>query len=421
MGYLKAENADTEEHESHQEEPGKVLRDDEFQEVLEDVNSVTSSKVNSRDRSRNRSQESGNILTQHSGPVVAPNSMETDVEEDASLHRSVQGHYQVKRRDTVGYYQDSQEDPDMELGKGWEEDGWRYNKNAIEMFARSKMMEQIVTEEEAEDEEEEQEGEEAEVWGGINNRDRRQTAQFNMPEDLHSSDHKDNKYGDTPRYSIQPLHLTTRQDKDNKQIEGEDKTIPAEPFKRVQLNNSRTMNENNPDAEWLRVDYEHSFQNSNQNSSAPRAQVTTEEPRGAASLMTIGVGSQIHKQDESKNDFRVGNEEHDDSFRRRQEAMYQEGERIQSNGQGSINQEEQPGEEIKRGGNTAPNGTSDPKINIEGLVPTEPDDNKDDKLHSSDNNEHNTSTSLNLNILKMAESENSVSTPKISEILNKPY
>ncbi|KAL8206736.1 UNVERIFIED_CONTAM: hypothetical protein K2H54_022045 [Gekko kuhli] len=403
-----AENANTEEHENHQDEPVKALRDDELQEVLEGVNSVTSSKVNSRDRSRNRSRESSNIFIQHSGPSVVPNSMETDARDDTSLHRSNRGHYPVKRRDIVGDYRDSQEDPDMELHKRWEEDGWKYNKNAIEMFARSKMLEQIVMEEEAEDEEEEQEGEEAEVWGEINYRDRRQTEQFNIPEDLRSSDHKDNKYGDTPRYSSQPLPLTTNQDKDDEQIEGNDQSMPAELLKGEQLNNSRMINENNPDAEWLRLGDEHSFQNINQNSSGHKDQATRENPQGAAGLMAIGVGSQIHKQDESKNDFQLGNEEHDDSFRRRQEAMYQEGERIQSNGQGSINQEEQPGEEIKRGGNIAPNGTVDPKINVKGLVQIEPNYNKEDELDGSDNKEHNASTSLKVNIVKMAELENSV-------------
>ncbi|XP_015263455.1 PREDICTED: SPARC-like protein 1 [Gekko japonicus] len=341
--------------------------------------------------------------------------MDTDARSDTSLHRSNRGHYPVKRRDTVDYYQDGPEDPDMELHKGWEEDGWKYNKNAIEMFARSKMLEQIVMEEEAEDEEEEQEGEEAEVWGGINYRDRRQTVQFNIPEDLRSSDHKDNKHGDTPRYSNQPLHLTTNQDKDDEQIEGNDQSMPAELLKGGQLNNSRTINENNPDAEWLRLGDEHIFQNINQNSTDHKDQVTRETTQGAAGLMAIEVGSQIHKQDESKNDFQKSSEEHDDSFRRRQEAMYQEGERIQSNGQGSINREERPGEEIKRGENIAPSGTMDPKINVKGLVQTEPDYNKEDELDGSENKEHNVSTSLKVNIVKMAELENS------TKSTGKPY
>ncbi|XP_060103378.1 SPARC-like protein 1 [Heteronotia binoei] len=411
LGDLKAKNADAEEPGNHQEDPVKVLRDDDLQEVLEEVNSVTSSKVNSRDRSKNRSRGSNNILIQHSGPPAASNNMETDTGDDASLLHSNQGHYQVKRRDIVDYYQDNQEDPGMELHKGWEEDGWKYNKNAIEMFARSKVTEQIVMEEEAEDVEEEQEGEEAEAWGGINYRGRRQTAQFNIPEDLHSSDHKDNQYGDTPRHSSQPLYVATGQDKDDEQTEGNDHSTPAELPKGGQLNNSRTMDENNPDAEWLRVGDEHSFQNSNQNSSDHKDQATRGRPQGAAGLMAIGAGSQIQKQGKSKNDFRMGNEEHDDSFRRRQEAMYQEGERIQSNGQGSINQEEQPGEEIKRGGNIAPSGTVDPKTNIKGLISTEPDYNKDDELVGSDNKEHNTSRSLKL---KTDESENSTTEVTLS-------
>nr|XP_056710992.1 SPARC-like protein 1 [Euleptes europaea] len=417
LGDLKTENADFEEHRDHREEPVNALGDDELQEALEEANSVTSSKINSRDRSRNRSQESGNILIQPSGSAVASSSMETDAGGDASPHRSNRGHYPVKRRDIIGYYQDSQDDPDMELHKGWEEDGWKYNKNAVEMFARSKMMEQIVMEEEAEEEEEEEEErEEAEVWDGSNYRDRRQTAQFNIPEDLRSSDRKENKYGDTPRHSNQPLHLTTRQDKDDEQIEENDKSAPAElPAEREQLNNSRTLNGNNPDAEWLRKGSKGSFQNRNQNSSDHKEQVRRESPQEATHLMAVEGGSQIHTQDESKNRFQMGgSEEHDDSYRRRQEAIYQEGERIQSNGQGSINQEEQQGEEIKRGGNVAPSGTVDPKVNIEALIHIEPNSN-DGELDGSDYKEPNRSTSLKPNIEKMAELENSIKTT------DKPY
>ncbi|XP_077157059.1 SPARC-like protein 1 [Paroedura picta] len=410
LGDLKAENADNEEHESQQEEPVKALSNNEFQEVLEEVNSVTRSKAKSKDRSRNRSQEKSNILIQQNDPAVSPSNMETNAGDDVSLSRS--NHYQVKRRDIVGYYKDSQMDPDVEFHKEWEEDGWRYDRNAIEMFASSKMMEQIVMEEEAEDEEEEQDGEGAEEWGGINYRDRGQTAQFNVPEDLHSSEHKDSKYGDTPRYSNQPLHLTPRQDKDDEQTEGKNKSMPAEFLRGGQLNNSRTVNENNPDVEWLRVGDERSFQNSNQNSSDHKDQ-TTKENLDAAGL--VAIGSQNHKQDEPKFDFQMGNEEHGDSFRRLEEAMYQEGERIQSNEQGSINQEEQA-EEITTGGSIAPTGTMDPKINIQGLIHIEPDYyNNNDELDGSDNKEHNTSTSPELRIVKMAESENSIKTA------GKPY
>ncbi|XP_054846416.1 SPARC-like protein 1 [Eublepharis macularius] len=402
LGDLKMENADSADHRNRQEESLKALRDDELQEInSEEVNSVTGSKINSKDHSRNRSRASSNILIQQSGPVGAPNSMETDIGGNVNPHRSNHGHYQVKRRDIIGYYQDSQEDPDMALHKGWEEDGWKYNKNAIEMFARSKMVEQIVMEEETEEEEE---GEEGEEWGGMNYRDRTQIARLNIPEDLRSSDHEENKQsGDTLKHAIHPFHLTTRQEKDTEQIEGNEKHTPAELLKGGQLNNSRVINENNPDAERLRGGDEGSFQNSSDH----KGQVAREY-----SQKVIGAGSQIHRQDGSRSYFQVGSEDHDDSYRRRQEAMYQEGERIQSNGQGSINQEEEQGE-MKRGGTIAPSGTGAPKTSIKGLI--EPDYNNEDVLDGSDNREHNKSTTLKHNIGKTADLENSIKTT------SKPY